>query len=169
MVDSGGIAGQIAAMTFKRISYLAIDAESAQGTNHKFLFILLMLVARGVSLLDSEPKIYVRPGSPRFTKAPIDSYNMQLNALRAYRSLLAHGHKWSPAERQFLLESVKSQQKYSLSFMDFIHRYTDLNSFEVISRFYPMGKTISVFYFKYIPIVLIPKRIGNLLSRIIIH
>jgi glycosyltransferase involved in cell wall biosynthesis len=167
MVDSDGIAGQIAAITYRRLSYLAIDGESAQGTNHKFLFNLVMLVARGVSLFDSEPKIYVRPGSPRFTKAPIDSYNMQLNALRAYRSLLSNGHKWTPAENQFLLNSVKSQQKYSLSFMDFIHRYTDLNSFEVIFRFYPMGKRLLVFYFKYIPVVLIPKRIGNFLSRII--
>jgi len=169
LVDSDGIAGQIAAITFSKIGYLAIDAESAQGTNHKFLFTLVMLVARGVSLFDSEPKIYVRPGSPRFTKAPIDSYNMQLNALRAYQSLLSNGHMWTPAEKQFLLDSVKSQQKYSLSFMDFIHRYTDLNSLEVISRFYPMGKTLSVFYLKYVPIVLVPKCIGNLLSRIINH
>jgi glycosyltransferase involved in cell wall biosynthesis len=169
MVDSDGIAGQIAAITFNRISYLETDAESAQGTNHKFLFTLVMLVARGVSLLNSEPKIYVRPGSPRFTKAPIDSYDMQLNALRAYRSLLSYGHVWTSAEKQFLIDSIKSQQKYSLSFMDFIHRYTDLNSLEVISRFYPMGKTLSVFYLKHVPIVLIPKRIGNLLSRIINH
>jgi hypothetical protein len=167
LVDSEGIAGQIAAITFNRISFLAIDAESAQGTNHKFLFTLVMLVARGVSLLDSEPKIYVRPGSPRFTKAPIDSYHMQLNALRAYKSLLNNGHVWTSAEKQFLLDSVKSQQEYSLTFMDFIHRYTDLNSLEVISRFYPMGKTLPVFYLKYVPIVLIPKHIGNLLVRII--
>lgn len=169
MLDSGGIAGQIAAITFKRNSYLMIDAEAAQGTNHKFLFTLVMLVARGISLFDSEPKIYVRPGSPRFTRAPIDSYNMQLNALRAYLSLLTHGRSWTPSERQFLLDSVKSQKKYGLSFMDYIHRYTDLNSFEVIARFFPMGKTLSVFYLKYIPITLVPKIFGNFLSRIINH
>lgn len=169
LLDSAGVSGQIAAITFNKNSYLAINAESAQGTHHKFLFTLIMLVARGVSLFDSESKIYVRPGSPRFTRAPIDSYNMQLNALRAYRSLLTHGHKWTGAERKFLLDSIKSQQRYSLTFMDFIHRYTDLNAFQVIFRFFPMGKTQSVFYLKYIPIVLVPKRIGNFLSKRISH
>jgi glycosyltransferase involved in cell wall biosynthesis len=169
LLNSGGISGQIAAITFNKNSYLAIDAKSAQGTNHKFLFVLVILVARGISLFDSEAKIYVRPGSPRFTRSPIDSYKMQLNALRAYQSLLSDGLSWTPSEREFLLNSINSQQKYSLSFMDFTHRYTELNSFEVISRFFPMGKKLLVFYLKYIPITLIPKRIGNFLSRIINH
>jgi glycosyltransferase involved in cell wall biosynthesis len=163
--DSNGIAGQIASITFNRESYLAIDAESAQGTNHKFLFTLVILIARGISLLDFKPKIYVRPGSPRFTSSPMDSLKMQQNALRAYNALLAKEEFWSEDEKKFLLNSIKSQQKYSLTFMDFIHRYTDLNSLQVLQRFYPMGKSLPSFYIKYLPIIFVPKLFGNFLAR----
>ena len=164
LTDSGGIVGQIASITFNRNSYLKVNSRPAEGTNHQFLFATFALVARGVSLFDSDPKIYVRPGSPRFTKSPIDSLKMQLNAIRAYEALADFGGPWSSKEKRFILDSIRGQRIYSLSFMDFIHRYTKMNSYEVIRKFFPMGRSIPSFYFKFVPIALVPKVLGNFLA-----
>jgi glycosyltransferase involved in cell wall biosynthesis len=164
-LDSNGIVGQIAAITFNKKSYLMVDGHPAQGTNHKFLFIAFCLVARGISIYDSVPKIFVRPGSPRFTKLPIDSLKMQLNALRAHQALLVNGGSWTSGQRDFIRRSIISQQEYALSFMDYIHRYTELNSAQVLKRFYPFGKKLPSFYFRYSPLVLVPKFIGNFLAK----
>lgn len=167
LVNSRGIAGQIASITCKRTSYLDVDSSHADDTNNKFLYIVTSLVSKGVSVFDSVPKVYVRAGSPRFTTAPMSSFTSQMKTIRMYQALLIHGGPWTPIERKFIGNLIISQRRYSLTFIDFIHRYTDLNSLQVIKLFYPLGKSLPSFYLRYLPMALVPKRIGNYIARAI--
>ncbi len=160
--DSNGIVGQIASITYNRESYLGVSCpEGAIGTNHKFMFVAMTLGLRGDAAYDKRISISVRPGSPRFTRFPLDSLNMQKNAYKAIVLLKQHGAPWDVSSRHFLRKLQLSQGKYSLTFMDFTHRYSTLNSFQVIKEFFSLGKCHAAFYLKYVPIVLIPKFLGN--------
>jgi glycosyltransferase involved in cell wall biosynthesis len=166
-LDSSGIIGQITSLTFKKESYQEILASDLNDTNHKFMYIASKLILSGASSYDMSNSLLVRPGSPRFTYKPLDSLNSQKNAIRTMQLILNFAHTLEYLDLKIIKNMMKSQKRYSLTFMDFVHRYTNLNSVEVIAEFFPIGKQLPVFYFKYIPIVLIPKKVGNLLVKLL--
>lgn len=167
VLRSNGIVGQIASIVFDRESYLRVNAESANDTNHKFLFVAMVLFARGTSLYDSKPSLLVRPGSPRFTGNARSSLVGQLKAVSALCAIRDFGGPWTTNQKKILGELILSQKQYSLSFMDYVHRYSDMNSIQVIREFFPLGKSIPSFYYRYVLTVLIPKKWGNFLAQIL--
>lgn len=163
--DSLGIIGQIASITYKKESYLQIDAEVANCTNHKFMFIAMKLIIIGISSYDSRVSILVSPGSPRFTEKVIDSLKQQQNAIKIYQYILDELDPMN-LNKSYVRNLLKSQQLYSLTFIDYIHRYSNMNSFEIIHAFFPMGKKHPVFYFKFVPIALIPRNVTNFVLKL---
>lgn len=165
--DSNEIVGQISSITYSRESYLAVNANSVLGTNQKFMFVALTLMLKGKTAYDERVAISVRPGSPRFTQSAIKSLEMQRNTHFMLSILRGNGEPWNKSQQVFLKKLSRSQTRYSLTFIDYIHRYTELNSLQVIREFWPFGKGHLIFYLKYVPIALIPKRIGNQIVRLI--
>jgi glycosyltransferase involved in cell wall biosynthesis len=165
--DSGEIVGQISAITYSRESYLSVNAIAVTNTSQKFMYIALILMLRGKTAYDKRVSISVRPGSPRFTQNAINSLEMQINTRSMLTILLHSSGTWNIHQQKFLKKLCKSQTRYSLTFIDYVHRYSSLNSLQVIREFYPLGKRHLAFYLKYIPLALVPKNIGNEIVRLI--
>jgi hypothetical protein len=163
--DSNGIVGQIASITFNRESYLGLANDAVNGTNHKFMFVAIQMMMKSSAIFQKAITLSVRPGSPRFTSKATDSLQMQRNAILALVYTKNLGQPWNKMQSRQLDVMIRSQRKYCLTFLDFVHRYSEFNSIEVISQAIPMVGTLPAFYFKAVPKLMIPKKVGNFIAK----